>query len=163
LIDWVTYDDEPPWPPEPDGGGPTLELIDPFADNALPQFWAASLAAHGTPGEQNSVHVSTGVRGAGANAGVPVELYLAPAAPNPFNPSTTLRFGVPRPGRVELRIFDAGGRVVRSLLNEQVPAGHHHLRWDGRNDQGRPVASAVYFYELRSAGERLHRKIVLIR
>jgi hypothetical protein len=60
LKDYVAYDDVPPWPTEPDGNGPTLELKNPNLDNALPSSWAASLppnAAHGTPGWQNSTYI----------------------------------------------------------------------------------------------------------
>ena len=53
LHDEVAYDDESPWPIEPDGQGPTLELIDPALDNALAESWRASPAAHGTPGQPN--------------------------------------------------------------------------------------------------------------
>lgn len=60
LIDFVEYDDEAPWPTEPDGNGPTLELKNPFWDNNLPASWAASIpptGTHGTPGEVNSTNV----------------------------------------------------------------------------------------------------------
>lgn len=55
LVDQVPYDDAPPWPPEPDGGGPTLELYQPWLDNAQAASWRASAAPHGTPGARNSV------------------------------------------------------------------------------------------------------------
>ncbi len=55
LVDQVPYDDDPPWPPEPDGQGPTLELYQPWLDNTLAASWRASVAAHGTPGARNSV------------------------------------------------------------------------------------------------------------
>jgi hypothetical protein len=58
LIDTVNYDDSAPWPTEPDGNGPTLELINPALDNALAQSWKASFTPHGTPGEPN-FYVST--------------------------------------------------------------------------------------------------------
>jgi hypothetical protein len=57
LIDFVEYDDDDPWPTEPDGNGPTLELINPNFDNALPESWVAS-PDHGTPGEINSITTS---------------------------------------------------------------------------------------------------------
>jgi hypothetical protein len=56
LIDTVLYDDQDPWPTEPDGGGPTLELINPAWDNALAESWAAS-ALNGTPGRENGSYV----------------------------------------------------------------------------------------------------------
>ena len=55
IVDRVVYDDNAPWPEEPDGDGPSLELINPVLDNALPGAWAASIGNHGTPGAENSV------------------------------------------------------------------------------------------------------------
>ena len=58
IIDSLTYDDEPPWPTEPDGNGPTLELIDPSLPNEDPENWRASTAPHGSPGQQNGWSLS---------------------------------------------------------------------------------------------------------
>jgi hypothetical protein len=58
IVDTVHYDDTAPWPTEPDGGGPTLELINPGLDNALAASWKASCEPHGTPGAQNCVYIS---------------------------------------------------------------------------------------------------------
>jgi len=57
LVDFVEYDDTDPWPTEPDGNGPTLELINAHLDNSVAESWAASIEPHGTPGAVNSVHV----------------------------------------------------------------------------------------------------------
>lgn len=72
IEDLVLHSHAPPWPPEADGLGPTLELIDPLEDNLLAGAWAASLAAHGTPGAINSVTEAVPVDGA--------PLRLRPAA-----------------------------------------------------------------------------------
>lgn len=66
------------------------------------------------------------------------------AVPNPFNPATTLRFELDAPARAGLRVVDARGRTVRRLPARDWPAGQHGLRWDGRDDGGRPVASGSY-------------------
>ncbi|MFQ6610776.1 MAG: lamin tail domain-containing protein, partial [Fidelibacterota bacterium] len=60
IVDEVTYDDTAPWPTDPDGHGPSLELIDPLSDNSLVESWAASLDVGGTPGAQNSVYIAPG-------------------------------------------------------------------------------------------------------
>jgi flagellar hook assembly protein FlgD len=66
---------------------------------------------------------------------------------------------------VGLNIYNAAGQVVRTLVDEeQAPrAGGHTVRWDGRDDNGRPVASGVYLYRLTSGGESRVRKLVLVR
>jgi hypothetical protein len=90
--------------------------------------------------------------------GVPERAAVAlRAAPNPFNPSTELRFTLPRTGRVGLEIVDVRGRRVRTLLDEVRPAGDHAVRWQGRDGAGRPVASGVYQALLRVDGERRQR------
>ena len=74
----------------------------------------------------------------------PALAHLHPAAPNPFNPATDLRFTLDRDGRVALAIYDARGRRVRTFPDAAYPAGDHALRWNGRDDTGRQVASGVY-------------------
>lgn len=73
--------------------------------------------------------------------------------PNPFNPRTTIAFDLPKQESVSLRIFDVSGRLVRVLVDGDVtPGGRHESRWNGRDDDGRRVASGTYFYRLE-AGE----------
>ncbi len=73
---------------------------------------------------------------------------LLPGFPNPFRDATTFAFGVEQPSPVRFRVFDVAGRRVATLLDEGLPAGRHELRWTGRDDLGRSVASGVYFYRL---------------
>jgi hypothetical protein len=84
-------------------------------------------------------------------------------APNPFNPETTIGFGVDRPGRVSLRIFNAQGALVRTLVDKQMPAGSYRARGDGRTDAGNAVASGIYLYQLSSAGRRITEKMSLLK
>jgi hypothetical protein len=85
-------------------------------------------------------------------------------APNPFNPTTTIRFGLPRASEVRLVVYDVAGRQVKALLdNERMPAGLHSIVWDGRNGDGKRVASGIYFVRLKSDREMQTRKVVLIR
>jgi hypothetical protein len=83
--------------------------------------------------------------------------------PNPFNPQTQIAFDLPSTGRAEIRIYDVRGRLVRTLVDEQRPAGHQILRWDGRDDDGREVASGTYFYRLSAPGVNESRKMVVVR
>jgi hypothetical protein len=163
LVDAVTYDDQPPWPQPPDGQGPTLELVDPHADNSLPASWAASIAPHGTPEALNSVASSTGVGEALPAPGIPARLELQGGYPNPFNPMTTFVLGIPARSRVRLSIHDAMGRLVKVLLDGPVEPGWRRATWDGRNDQGQPAAAGVYFTALKAGDDAIHRKIVLLK
>jgi hypothetical protein len=69
-------------------------------------------------------------------------------APNPFNPMTRIRFRLPQAGRVEIRIFDLRGALVRRLDGGVMPAGPGSLAWDGRETGGAIVASGAYFGRL---------------
>jgi hypothetical protein len=83
--------------------------------------------------------------------------------PNPFNPSTVIRFSLPKSSRIELSIYDIAGRCVRELVNKTLPAGRHEIIWNGMNDRGCPVASGIYFARLRHSDGSLTRKLVLVR
>ncbi len=83
--------------------------------------------------------------------------------PNPFNPSTTFRFELRLPDRVELVVLDLRGRLVRRLLDGERPAGVQEVTWDGRDDAGRPLPSGTYIYRLRAAGLQYSRSATLVK
>lgn len=85
-------------------------------------------------------------------------------APNPFNPSTTIAFALPRQEAVDLTIHDLRGRVVRRLLTAaSLPAGAHEVVWDGRDDAGAAVASGTYLCALRTPTVRETRTMALLK
>ncbi|MBU0742300.1 DUF362 domain-containing protein [bacterium] len=88
---------------------------------------------------------------------------VASCRPNPFNPRTTIRFVLPTAGRVELRVHDASGARIASLLGGHLDAGGHEASWDGRDDDGREMPSGVYYYRLRQGVARGSGKMTLIR
>ncbi|MFO7654798.1 MAG: FlgD immunoglobulin-like domain containing protein [Candidatus Krumholzibacteriia bacterium] len=84
--------------------------------------------------------------------------------PNPFNPTTTIKFTVPRTGDVSLRIYNVRGELVRTLLDEaRYDAGTHPVVWEGTNENGGKVASGVYFYEVRANGQTVINKMALVK
>jgi outer membrane protein assembly factor BamB len=83
--------------------------------------------------------------------------------PNPFNPETTIRFQLPEDELLELTIHNLQGQMVRTLVNEVVPAGMHSAIWNGRDSNGNRASSGIYFYKLK-AGELLRvRKMILLK
>jgi len=89
--------------------------------------------------------------------------YLEQNFPNPFNPSTSIRFSLARSGHITLRIYDVSGRLIRALVDEAYPQGRHAVQWDGRNERGEGVASGVYFYRLAAPGFTETRRMVLLK
>ncbi len=93
----------------------------------------------------------------------PSTVTLAQNYPNPFNPTTLITFGIPAEQHIELRIYNAMGVPVRTLVSTQLPAGTYTMQWDGTDDNGLPLSSGVYLYMLRSGGDHLERKMILAR
>jgi flagellar hook assembly protein FlgD len=92
-------------------------------------------------------------------------LTLLGNTPNPFNPTTTIRFIVPAgPERdYSLRVYDVRGALVRELGNGRIGGGSHDVRWDGRDGRGAPVSSGVYLYRVTVGNEKLTGKMALLK
>lgn len=107
---------------------------------------------------------TTSAATAGPDLPAPDRDFLAPCAPNPFNPRTTIRFGVAATGPAQLAVYDVAGRRVRVLLEAPaLPAGRHQVVWDGRDDSGRDQASGVYLARLRTGDGSRGMLMMLIR
>lgn len=111
LVDFVEYSDMDPWPTEPDGNGPTLELRSPNLDNALASSWAASVApsgTNGTPGEQNSTHIL-------GNNDLNEDSFSI--YPNPLITATTIKV-FNNNGTLQLRMYNVLGKEVKNLTTD---------------------------------------------
>jgi hypothetical protein len=126
-------------------------------------LYYARVHSHGSAGESDHSDVTefslpapkTVVRGSPL---VPREYVLEQNFPNPFNPSTVIRYGVPAPGRAVLRLFDALGREVAVLTDGERTPGYYEVHLDGSK-----LTSGVYFYHLEAGGEREVRRMVLVK
>ena len=95
---------------------------------------------------------------------VPVRAFLNQNAPNPFNPSTTIAYGVDRDGPVQLDVFDARGRLVRTLVHQaRMQAGYQQVIWDGKDQRGRAVASGIYHARLLVNGRHMTQRMTLLK
>lgn len=93
----------------------------------------------------------------------PTGFGLAQNFPNPFNPSTKIRFSLPRATSVRLDVFNLLGELVAVLVDRAMAAGEHAVIWDGINSQGRLVASGLYFYRLQTGSQTEQRKMLLLK
>jgi len=89
---------------------------------------------------------------------IPQDYMLYQNYPNPFNPTTTITFAITKATRVELKVFDLMGRVVKTLVDEKMPAGKHKVVFDATG-----LPSGVYYYRLRADGRVFTRKMMLVK
>jgi hypothetical protein len=99
----------------------------------------------------------------GAPGSIPKAVYLADAKPNPFNPRTTIRYGLNEASAVRLEIYDISGRLVRTLVNTTQVAGNYALVWDGGDDAGRPASSGTYYSRLTTAEGTHVKKLTILK
>lgn len=96
-------------------------------------------------------------------AAIPTTYELDQNFPNPFNPTTTIRFGLPETGEVSLKVYNARGQLVRTLANGNFEAGYHNITWDAKLDNGSHVASGIYFYQILSKDFHQVKKMILLK
>ena len=128
-----------------------------FADaSVIPAFeYEYTLYAYGETGEFASIPIRARAHTAPNS--------LAQNFPNPFNPTTRIDYSISADGPVDLRIYDVGGALVRSVVAQSKRAGAHSTYWDGRDDHGAAAASGVYFYQLRAGSFSATKKMILLR
>lgn len=143
LVDSIHFTDQSPWPAGADGFGFTLELIDPLADNLLPQNWQSSSEFGGSPGRNNSLSLNAKEKVKQVNS-----FNLAQNYPNPFNTATRLQYTLAENCEVSLKVYNINGRLVDRIIAAPQRAGVHNIIWSG------DLASGVYYYRLEASGSR---------
>ncbi len=74
--------------------------------------------------------------------------------PNPFNPETKVKFGLKYDAKVEIQIYNTRGQLVKQLCDEDMKAGFHSIKWDGRDESAKPVSSGIYFCKFKAVSEQ---------
>ncbi|HBC45989.1 MAG TPA: hypothetical protein DCZ43_02980 [candidate division Zixibacteria bacterium] len=105
--------------------------------------------------------LANGVAGEGTR--LPSAFFLSQNYPNPFNPTTSISYGLPQNAHVKLEIFNIMGQKAITLVDEDQQAGYKKIIWDGRDRNGQPIASGIYFYRLKAGDTELVRKMSLIK
>jgi hypothetical protein len=137
------------------GGQESYEFLDASLPSGSAEYWLQEIAADGAENWYGPAHLEA--------APVPPALHLYPNAPNPFNPRTTIRFDLPVAGQAQLSIYDLAGRLVRVLVEGEVPAGSHEAVWDGRDASGRSAPSGSYLARLVAGGKVEGVRLSLVR
>jgi hypothetical protein len=102
--------------------------------------------------------------GVDPGAGPQYANYLDNNYPNPFNPTTAIRYGVKERAHVSLKVYNVAGQLVKTLVDEvKKPAAEYKVTWEGDNNSGQPVASGVYFYMLVTKNFAQTKKMVFLK
>ena len=144
---------------EPDGNGPTLELISPDLPNDIAESWSFS-SGNGTPGYINSVTES--LKDQDENT-LPTTYLLYPAYPNPFNSNVKIRFDIPSEQFVEVSILNILGETVRVLAISEYSPGLNTLVWNGKNDYGQDLSTGLYFCTINTEKFKDSIKLLLVK
>lgn len=151
-------------------GAWTTQVADPFDGSGRGEFNSIAVDSDGDPHisyeapglslkyatAEASASVGTGPRYTGVR--------LLGSAPNPFSGRTLIRYAVPAPGAtITLDVYDARGRLVRTLLEGSPPPGPGSVAWDGRDAGGRPLGSGVYYFRLESRGRVESGAVLILR
>ncbi|MCX6142482.1 MAG: T9SS type A sorting domain-containing protein [Ignavibacteriales bacterium] len=141
----------------PDYGGTQM----PF-DFSYPT--TSPLYTAGTNGEALGDRTYFGIQvGVANDAMLPTNYQLYSNYPNPFNPSTNIRYSLPVAGSVKLEIVNTLGQTVNTLVNQNQQAGTYSVVWDGRDMNGRQVSTGMYIYRLKTANSVLAKKMILLK
>jgi hypothetical protein len=94
---------------------------------------------------------------------IPAAATLIGNYPNPFNPSTTFRYGLSEPDQVTLKVYNTLGQLVRTVVNDFQGEGYHEAVWDGRNESGAMVASGIYVYRITAGSFMETKRMILMK
>jgi blue copper oxidase len=140
----------------------TVRFIAKFEDHAddeVPYMYHCHMLQHEDEGLMGQFIVEGESVGIDNSITMPNDFVLFPAYPNPFNPTTTIRFKLVKSQQnASLRIYDISGRLVETLLNEKLIAGEHEIKWNGGNNP-----SGVYFISFETGEFFSNQKIILIK
>ncbi len=159
LIDSVQYDDNDPWPNEPDGNGYTLELLNPYIDNALPESWTSS-NQYGSPGQQNSNFLSAVDEN---DSDILLKDILLPAYPNPFNGSITIPFNLSNQTNSSIVLYNILGKEIKFFPIKNFNRGKNSILWSGDNQVGQKVGSGIYLIRLSSGNNTQTQKLIYLK
>lgn len=139
------------------GGGLTIDQITSFGEDARGELYICDQG-----GEVFRIVPET-ISGVGALGPAPGALLLGNASPNPSEGGFSFRVGLPGTAEARLSVYDASGRLVRTLVEGALEAGTREMEWDARDDRGARLPGGVYLLRLESGGAVETRKVAIVR
>ena len=118
-----------------------------LSDSAIPLFWLGSQEMEIS---ENFSHI-------------PTDYFLKQNFPNPFNPTTNIKYNLPKYGFVKITVFDMLGNAINQLVNEVQNTGIKSIQWNATNSKGQPLSAGVYFYSIEAGDFRQTKKMILLK
>ncbi|MGA8265910.1 MAG: DUF3160 domain-containing protein [Ignavibacteriaceae bacterium] len=137
-----------------------------YHQSLRPDWTNAYIADHYGNKVAGGSSLVTAIENNGSVSGQPITYLTAQNYPNPFNPSSIIVYNIPKDlafSNVRLTVYDIQGKEIKTLLNDELPAGKFMTKWDGKNSFGQQVASGVYLYSLRVGDRQFVGKMNLIK
>jgi hypothetical protein len=132
--------------------------------NMMYYYWLESVALDGTSQFYGPLTVTIGDPAQEpVPPVVPMVTKLYNAFPNPFNPNTNIRYSLKEVGKVKIEIYNMKGQKIKTFTQEHNSPGYYQVSWDGRDENGRSVASGIYLYRLTTANYTSAKKMVLAK
>jgi len=97
------------------------------------------------------------------DSGIPEKLTLSNNFPNPSNPSTMIRFGLPKSQSVKLVVYSLAGKKMKTLVNSSMPAGYYTIEWKGKNENNSQVSSGIYIYRLVTPEKAITKRLTVMK
>ena len=94
---------------------------------------------------------------------IPRDYSLSQNYPNPFNPETQIQYAIPKNGQVTIAIYDILGRLVRTLVDEDKPAGFYQVTWNGKNKDGKLVSNGIYLLQMKAGTFITSKKMTIVK
>ena len=94
---------------------------------------------------------------------IPKQFAVSPNYPNPFNPTTSIDVQIAQKSKLLVQVFDAKGRLVNTLINNNIDVGYYHVMWNGKDSKGYDMSTGVYFISVVSGIDRNTQKIILLK
>ena len=132
--------------------------------NAIYYYWLENVDLNGETEYYGPITVYVNADGEGPGIPeIPIETKLFAAFPNPFNPATNLRYSMKEAGDVRIDIYNVKGQILKTYHNSHNQPGYYQANWDGRDLNGRPVSTGVYFYRMTSGKYSSTKKMVMAK
>ena len=134
------------------------------ATDATYYYWLESVSLNGESEYYGPLMVTVNAAGEEPVIPViPVETKLFSAFPNPFNPSTNLRYSMKEAGDVRIEVYNVKGQILETFNNSHNQPGYYQISWDGRDANGSLVGTGLYFYRMTSGKYTSTKKMILAK